>query len=92
MANITKETYENNGIEVITNEFDKLWLNEMHVKKKLGHKHFQAVTNKYDKEYKKQRSELNISTNQPHRFIRADLALKVIMDCRTDESCKFKKS
>ena len=90
MANITKETYENNGTEVITDEFDKLWLNEMHVQKKLEHKHFQAVTNKYDKEYKKQRSELNISTNQPHRrFIRADLALRVIMDCRTDESCKF---
>ena len=58
--------------------------------KKNQNKHFQAVTNKYDKEYKKQRSELNISTNQPHRrFIRADLALRVIMDCRTDESCKF---
>ena len=35
MANITKETYENNDTEVITDEFDKLWLNEMHVQKKL---------------------------------------------------------
>ena len=30
IASITKETYENNGIEVITDEFDKLWLNERH--------------------------------------------------------------
>ena len=28
MANITRETYEANDIEVITDEFGKLWLNE----------------------------------------------------------------
>ena len=45
------------------------------------------------KNIKKPGSELNESTKQPHRrFIQNDLALKVIMDCRTDESCKFKKS
>ena len=36
MSNVTKETYENNGIEVITDKFDKLWLNERHIKKQLG--------------------------------------------------------
>ena len=92
MANITKETYENNGIEVITDEFNKLWLNERHIQKQLGLKNLPALSNKYDKEYKKQRSELNESTNQPHRrFIQVDLALKIIMNSRTDESCKFKK-
>ena len=92
MANITKETYENNGIEVITDEFDKLWLNERHIQKQLGLKNLPALSNKYDKGYKKQRSELNESTNQPHRrFIQVDLALKIIMNSRTDESCKFKK-
>ena len=50
------------------------------------------LTNKYDKEYKKQRSGLNESTKQPNRrFVHVDLELKKIMDCRTDESCKFKK-
>ena len=93
MANITKETYENNGIEVITDEFDKLWLNERHIQKQLGLKNLPALSNKYDKEYKKQRSELNESTNQPNRrFIHVDLALKVIMNSRTDESCKFKRN
>ena len=33
MVNITRETYEANGIEVITDEFDYLWLNERHVEK-----------------------------------------------------------
>ena len=28
MANITRETYEANGIEVIADAFGKLWLNE----------------------------------------------------------------
>ena len=31
MAAITKETYENSSIEVITDNFDNLWLNERHV-------------------------------------------------------------
>ena len=93
MVNITKETYEANGIEVITDKNDGLGLNERHIQKQIGLKNLPALTNKYDKEYKKSRSELNESTKQSHRrFIRVDLALKVIMDCRTDESCKFLKS
>ena len=93
MVNITKETYENNGIKVITDKIGELLLNERHVQKQLGLKNLPALTNKYDKEYKKQRSELNGSTEQPHRrFIHEKLALKVIIDCRTDELCKFKKS
>ena len=92
MAAITKETYENNGIEVITDKIGELWLNERHIQKQLGLKNLPALTNKYDKEYKKQRSKLNESAKQSNRrFIHVDLAVKVIMDCRTDESCKLKK-
>ena len=93
MVNITKGTYEANGIEVITDEFGKLWLKERHVQEQLGHKNLPALTNKYDKKYKKCRYELNESTKQSHRrFIRNDLALKIIMDCRTDESCNLKRN
>ena len=53
MANITRETYEANGIKVITDEFDELWLNERHVQKQLRLKNLPALTNKYDQEYKK---------------------------------------
>ena len=53
MVNITKEKYENNEKEVITDKFGKLWLNERHVQEQLGLKNLPACTNKYDKEYKK---------------------------------------
>ena len=36
MVNIIKETYENNKIEVISDEFGELWLNERHVQEQLG--------------------------------------------------------
>ena len=93
MAAITKETYENNSIEVITGKIDELWLNERHIQKQLRLKNLPALTNKYDEEYKKCRYELNESTNQPHiRFIHVDLAFKVITNCKTDESCAFKEN
>ena len=78
MANITKDTYEAHGIEVIAGKFGKLWLNERHVQKQLELKKLPARTNIYEKEYKKKRSELNNSTKQSHRrFISVDLTLKV---------------
>ena len=99
MAAITKETYENNSIEVITDNFNNLWLNERHVEKQLGLTNLPALTNKHIKkyngyeDYKKQRCELNELTNQPNRrFIHADLSLKIIMNCRTDESCNLKSN
>ena len=92
IANITKETYENNSIEVITDELGELWLNEWHIQQKLGHKYLPSLTNKYHEEYKKCRSKLNGSKKQScRRFIHNDLALKIIMNCRTDESCNLKK-
>ena len=53
MANITRETWEANGIEVITDKLDELSVNERHVQKQLGLKNLPALTNQYPKEYKK---------------------------------------
>ena len=64
MVNITKETYENNGIEVITDEFGKLWLNERHVQKQIGHTNLVQLKRRYDKKYIKHRSELNQQNDQ----------------------------
>ena len=36
MANITRETFEANGEEAITDKFGKLCLNERHVQQQLG--------------------------------------------------------
>ena len=92
MINITKENYEANGIEVITDKFDELWLNERHVQQQLGHKKLPSLTNRYDKQYRKCRSELNKSKkNSCGKFIHNDLVLKIIMNCRTDKSCNLKR-
>ena len=94
MVDIDKETYENNNLEAIVDGIGKLWLNEKHIEEELGHKNLPVITNKYDQVYKKHRYELvNKPKKQPNRrFLRSDLALKVIMNCRTDESCNLKKN
>ena len=91
---ILAKTYENNDIEVIVGGAGMSWLNEKHIEEKLGHKNLPAITNKYDPVYKKHRYELvDKPKKQPNRrFLRSDLALKVIMDCRTDESCNLKRN
>ena len=53
MFNITKETWGNNGIEVIVDSVNTLWLNEKNIEEKLGHKNLPVITNKYNKIYKK---------------------------------------
>ena len=88
IVDIGKETYENNDIEVIVDGIGMLWLNEKHIEEKFGHKNLPATTSKYDPVHKKHRYELvNKPKKQPNRRF---LALKVIMDCRTDESCNLK--
>ena len=58
MFNITKETLESNDIEVIVHSFNALQVNEKNIEEKLGHKNVPAITNKYNKIYKKCRYEL----------------------------------
>ena len=94
MVDISKKTYENNDIEVIVDGIGTLWLNEKHIEEKLGHKNLPVITNKYDQVYKKHRYELvDKPKKQPNRrFLRSDLALKVIMDCRTDQPYNLKRN
>ena len=94
MFNITKETIENNDIEVKVDSVNALWLNEKNIKENLGHKNLTAISNKYDKIYKKRRCEL---VNKPmkqsdRRFLHINLALKIIMNCRIDRSCNLRKN
>ena len=81
-------------MEVIVDGIDTLQLNEKHREEKLGHKNLPVITNKYDPVYKKHRYELvGKPKKQPNRrFLRSDLALKVIINCRTDESCNLKRN
>ena len=58
MINITTKALENNGVELIVDSVDTLWLNEKNTEEKLGHKNLPVVTNKYNKIHKKRRCEL----------------------------------
>ena len=71
-----------------------LWLNKKHAEGKLGHKSLPVITNKYDPVYKKHRCDLVDKPKKQanRRFLCSDLTLKVIIDCRTDESCNVKRN
>ena len=94
IVDIGKETSENNDIEVIVDGIGMLWLNEQHIEEKLGHKNLPVITIKHDQVYKKHRYELldKLKKQPNRRFLHSDLALKVVMDCRTDESCNLKRN
>ena len=64
MVNISKETLENNGIEVTVDSVNTLWLNERHIWEQLGHKNSPSVTNKYGKIYKKTQIWISRKTNK----------------------------
>ena len=93
MLNIPKEIFENNGIEVIVDTVNALWLNEKNIEEKLGHKNLPVISNRYNQIYKKSRYELvNKPIKQSNgKFLHINLALKIIIDCRTDKSCSLKK-
>ena len=57
MVKITKETWEENGVEVIVFN-GKKWLNQKHREEQLKHSNLAAVTLQYSSEFKKQRQEL----------------------------------
>ena len=53
-----KKKLENNGIKVIVDSVNALWLNEKNIEEISGHKNLPAISNKYDKIYEKRRCEL----------------------------------
>ena len=92
--NISKETLEYNGIEVIVDSVNALWLTEKNIEEKLGHKISPVISSNYDKIYKKGRYEfVDKLIKQPNgKSLHINLALKIIMDGRTDKSCSLKKN
>ena len=91
MAEISKETWQNNAVEVIVFN-DKKWLHETNVKDKLKHSNLAAVTLQYPSKYRKQRQKLQSCGNyQPCRiFLKESLAIQIIMNCRTTPAVDFK--
>ena len=66
---------------------------EKHVEKRLVHSNLTVITNKYDSKCKNSQYELkkNFKKQLNRKFLREDLAVKIIMDCRTSELREFKK-
>ena len=92
MVNISRETYERNGVETIVDSDQILWLNEKHREKGLYHKTLHVTTVKYPSDNRKHRYKLvEESWKQPKRiFVHKDLAATVIMDCRIAAAHKFR--
>ena len=61
--------------------------------KGLGHSNLTMITAKYSRDDRKKRQELqDYGKSQPTRiFIREDLGIQAIMDCRTVQAVKFRK-
>ena len=92
MVDISRKTYERNGIETIVDNDGISWLNEKHIEEELHHKNLKEITAKYNSNHGKHRYEL---VKEPEKqcnriFIDEKLAVKVIMDCRTTSAHKFR--
>ena len=93
MTVINKKTYENSGAGVIVDDNVILRLNGKHIEIGLDQGNLPAATKIYGSDYGKRSYELVDNDDyQPCRvFLRKDLALKVIMNCRTEEVPNFRK-
>ena len=89
MSFITKKTWEKNDAEVIIFN-ERKWINETHIEKQLGHSALTIITLQYPSKLRKQRQELQDCNKQPSkRFLREDIAIQIIMDCRTVHAINF---
>ena len=58
MVDISRKTYERNGIETIVDNDEIFWLNEKHIIEGLDHKNLQEITIKENANYRKHTYEL----------------------------------
>ena len=58
MADISRETYERNGIQTIADNDGILYLNDKHIEEGLDHKNAHEIASKYHLDHRKHRYEL----------------------------------
>ena len=92
MVDISRKTYERNGLETIVDSNGVLWLNEEHIGEGLDHKKLQEIITNYHSDKRKHRYELvEEPKKQVNRiFINGKLAIKLIMDFTTTSANKFR--
>ena len=89
MVDISRKTYERNGMETIVDNDGLLRLNEKHKEEGLNHKNLREITAKYNSNHRYELIEG--PKKQVNRVsIDKELAIKVIMDCRTILTHKFR--
>ena len=69
-----------------------LWLNEKHIKKGFDHKTLWEITTKYHSGHRKHRYKLGEEPKKQgsKMFIDQNLAIKVIINCKTTSAHKFR--
>ena len=69
-------------------------LNKKHIQEGLDHKNLREITSKYNSNHRKDRNELiqALKKKVDRIFIDGKLAIKVIMNCRTISTHKFRTS
>ena len=55
MVDISRKTYERNGLETIVDGDGKFWLTEKRIEEELGYKNLHVTTVKYPSRYRKLR-------------------------------------
>ena len=91
MVNISRKTWEKNGVEVIIFN-GKKWLNEKHIETQLGHANLPAITLQCSSDLRKQRQELQDCSNYQtcRRFLKEYFAIQIIIDYRKTTALNFK--
>ena len=64
MVDISRKTYEGNGIETIVSNDQILRLNEKHIEQELGHKNLQEITTKYNPNHRYELEEPKKQVNR----------------------------
>ena len=92
MLDISRKTFERNGIETIIGNDGILWLNEKHIGEGLEHKHFWEIKIKDNSHQRKPRYELleEPKTQINWIFIDKKSAIKVITDRRLARAHEFR--
>ena len=68
MVDISRKSYERNGIETIIDNDEILWLNEKHIEEELDHKNLQEITTRYNSNQRKRKYELEEPNKQLNRI------------------------
>ena len=93
MVDISSKKNERNGIEIIVDNNELLWLNKKHIEEGLDHRDLIEIRANYHFSHRKHRYRVdNKSRKQCNRiFIDEKLGIKVIMDCKTTSAHKFRR-